>query len=227
MEPCKFIAPLLYLIVIFSFAKAQNDCPLFNETFLGSADELTSTGLVVDAFEATSGDPSPIFVQVHAAHIVCLRSGQTRDRFSGVSVIVNYTCTGPPTECTGSPTLSQFEFECIRTNWSASVDGSAAEIITTPPDGSFSTPRRSDCGVCISPMRAPFSGITNNSQHCGCKLNCSFIGYRQHLCIANECTSCNPPSFLKPLSVITNPPYSYIVCHFFYISDSVHGTYMF
>ena len=196
MEPCKFIAPFLYLIVIFSFAKAQNDCPLFNETSLGSADELTSTGLIGDAFRAISGDPSPILVQVHAAHIVCLRSGQTRDRFSGVSIIVNYTCTGPPTECTGSPSLSQFEFECTSsTTWSASVSGSAANIVTTPPDGSFSTPRRSDCGVCVSPMRGVFSGITNNSQHCGCKLNCSFIGYRQHLCIVNECTSCNPRHF--------------------------------
>lgn len=182
MEPCRFIAPLLYLIVIFSFAKAQNDCPLFNETSLGSADNLTSTGLVVDAFIAMRGDPTPILVQVHDAHVVCLKSGQTRDRFSGVSIIVNYTCTGPPTECTESPTLSQFEFECTSgTTWSASVDGSAVEIITTPPDGSFSTPRRSDCGVCVSPMRASFSGVTNNSQHCGCKLNCSFIGYRQHL----------------------------------------------
>ena len=173
MGPCNFMAPLLYLILTFSFAKAQNGCPLFNETLLGSADELSSTGLVEDAFRATSGEPTPITVQVHASHIVCLRSGRTRDTFSGVSVIVNYTCIGPLSisECTGNPTLSQFEFECADTSWSASVGGSAANIITTPPDGSFSTPRRSDCGVCVSPMRASFSGLTNNSQHCGCKFN--------------------------------------------------------
>lgn len=176
MGPCNFMAPLLYLILTFSFAQAQNDCPLFTETLLGSADELSSTGLVGDAFRATSGDPSPITVQVHAAHIVCLRSGRTRDTFSGVSVIVNYTCVGPPSECTGNPILSQFEFECVGTSWSASVGGSASSIITTPPSGTFSTPRRSDCGVCLSPMRAFFGGITNNSQHCGCKFNCSFLG---------------------------------------------------
>ena len=171
------MAPLLYLILILSFSKAQNDCPLFNETLLGSADAPSSTGLVVDVFRVVSGDPSaPVTVQVHATHVVCLRSGRTRDTFSAVSVIVNYTCTGPPSasECTGNPTLSQFEFECVRTSWSASVGGSAANIITTPPDGSFSTPRRSDCGVCVSPMRASFSGLTNNSQHCGCKFNCFF-----------------------------------------------------
>ena len=169
MGPCKVITPLLYLILI-SFAKAQNDCPLFNETLLGSTDVASSTGLVVDAFRAESGDPPPIIVQVYASHVVCLRSGRTRDTFSGASVIVNYTCTGRPSGCNGNPTLSQFEFECVGASWSPSVSGSAANIITTPPDGSFSTPRRSDCGVCVSPMRAAFSGITNNSQHCGCKL---------------------------------------------------------
>ena len=133
----------------------------------------SSTGLVVDAFRATSGDPTLTTVQVHAAHIVCLRSGRTRNMYSGLSVIINYTCTGGYSECTGNPTLSQFGFECVGSSWSASVGGSASNIITTPPDGSFSTPLREDCGVCVSPMRALFGDITNNEQHCGRK----FIAY--------------------------------------------------
>ena len=165
------------LISVLSFARAQVDCPAFDVSDLGSTNMRTPSGLVVSALAAVSGDPSnPASVQVHDSSIVCLRSGRTRDTYSGVSVVVNYTCTGPPTECTGTPILSQFDFECVAgtpTNpgvrWAAIVDGSASNIITTPPDGSLSTTLRTDCGVCISPARSIFATITNNDQHCGCE----------------------------------------------------------
>ena len=150
----------------------QVDCPMFNETDLGTTDTSSATGLIGTAFQAVSGDPSlPVSVQVHDSNIVCLRSGQTRDTYSGVSVVVNYTCTGALSECSGNPILSQFEFECVANpvRWAPSVDGSATNIITTPPDGSLSTTLRTDCGVCISPARSTFATITNNDQHCGCE----------------------------------------------------------
>ena len=160
----------LILISVLSFARTQGDCLAFNVSDLGSTNMRTPSGLVVSALEAVSGDPSnPTSVQVHDSNIVCLRSGQTRDTYSGVSVVVNYTCTGAPSECTGNPILSQFDFECVAGTWAASVDGSAANIITTPPDGSLSTTQRTDCGVCISPARSIFATITNNDQHCGCE----------------------------------------------------------
>ena len=163
----------LILILVLSFARAQVDCPAFNVSELGATDMLTQGGLVGAAIAAVSGDPSPVSVQVHDSNIVCLRSGQTRDTYSGVSVVVNYTCTGAPSECSGNPILSQFNFECVTNpvRWAASVDGSADNIITTPPDGSLSTTQRTDCGVCISPARSIFAAITNNDQHCGCEYN--------------------------------------------------------
>ena len=58
----------------------QVDCPMFNETDLGTTDTSSATGLIGTAFQAVSGDPSlPVSVQVHDSNIVCLRSGQTRD----------------------------------------------------------------------------------------------------------------------------------------------------
>ena len=163
----------LILISVLSFARAQVDCPAFNVSELGATDMLTQGGLVGAALATVRGDPSnSVSVQVHGSNIVCLRSGRTRDRYSGVSVVVNYNCTGAPTECTGNPILSQFEFECVAGNpvrWAASVDGSASNIITTPPDGNLSTTLRTDCGVCISPARSIFATITNNDQHCGCE----------------------------------------------------------
>ena len=163
----------LILILVLSFARAQVDCPAFNVSDLGATDMRTPSGLVVSALQAVSGDPSnPVRVQVHGSNIVCLRSGRTRDTYSGVSVVVNYTCTGPPSECTGNPILSQFDFECITTNpvrWAASVDGSSSNIITTPPDANLLTTPRTDCGVCISAARSIVATITNNEHHCGCE----------------------------------------------------------
>ena len=153
----------------------QVNCPMFNETDLGTTDTSSTTGLIGAAFQAVSGDPSlPVSVQVHDSNIVCLRSGQTRDMYRGVSVVVNYTCTGTPSECTGNTTLSQFEFECVANptlRWAPSVGGSATNIITTPPSASLSTVLRTDCGVCVSPTRPGFATITNNEQHCGCECN--------------------------------------------------------
>ena len=163
----------LYLIAVISFARGQ-DCPAFNRDLLGSTTAASTTGLVRDAFAAITGETSPsaITVQVHASNTVCLRSGQTRNTYSGVSVVVNFTCNGASnTACNGNPTNSQFDFECVSNplQWASSVIGSAANIITTPPSGNFTTTLRRDCGVCISPNRSPFGTITNNSQHCGCK----------------------------------------------------------
>ena len=164
------IAVSLYLISVLSFARAQVECPPFNVSELGTTDMLTQGGLIGAAFQAVSGDPSPLSVQVHDSNIVCFRSGRTRDTYSGVSVVVNYTCTGTLSECIGNPILSQFEFECgTGPRWTAIVGGSASNIITTPPNGSLSTILRTDCGVCVSPARLGFAAITNNDQHCGCK----------------------------------------------------------
>ena len=165
------IAASLYLISVLSFARAQVDCPPFNVSELGTTDMLTQGGLIGDANAAVSGDVLPVSVQVHDSNIVCLGSGRTRDTYSRVSVVVNYTCTGFPSECTGTPILSQFEFECMTgpARWTASVGGSASNIITTPPSGSLSTALRTDCGVCVSPARSGFATITNNDQHCGCE----------------------------------------------------------
>ena len=149
----------------------QIDCPQFSGSDLGTTDTPSTTGLVGAAFQAVSGDPSPVSVQVHDSNIMCFRNGRTRDTYSGVSVVVNYTCTGGSrSECTGNPILSQFDFECVTgPTWAASVGGSASNIITTPPNGNLSTPLRTDCGVCISPARSGFATITNNQQHCGCE----------------------------------------------------------
>ena len=163
----------LLMLALVGPSFCQVDCPRFTADLLGSTTAAITTGLVRDSFAAITGETSAIAVQVHASNIVCLRSGLTRNTYSGVSVIVNYTCNGASNPaCNGNPTNSQFDFECVSSpslQWEASVGGSSDNIVTTPPTGNFATTLRSDCGVCISPARFPFGTITNNEQHCGCK----------------------------------------------------------
>ena len=170
----KLGAWLLIVALTLVPVSCQIDCPLFNVSELGATDMLTQGGLIGAALAAASGDPTmPVSVQVHDSNIVCLSSGRTRDTFRTVSVVVRYTCNGAPSECTtGNSILSQFDFECVAgPRWTASVGGSASNIITTPPNGTLSTTLRTDCGVCISPARSGFATITNNEQHCGREQN--------------------------------------------------------
>ena len=127
-------------------------------------------GLIADTLVATVGQPPPRpLVQVLDYNIVCQTIGMQRDTFRSVSVVVNYTCDGISWAfCDGTPLLSQFEFECGSGNaWIAGYGGSTDGIFTQMSDGDLSTPPRTDCGVCISPLRRGFSLITNNSNHCG------------------------------------------------------------
>ena len=198
------LAVSLILISILSFVRAQFDCAAFNISDLGATNALTQDGLIATAFKTSRGNFSlPVSVQVHDSNMVCLRSGRTRDTYRGVSVVVNYTCTGAPSECTGNPTLSQFEFGCFPDYlvWAPSVDGSSANIITTPPNGSLSTTLRTDCGVCVSPARSIFATITNIDQHCGCECWLLILYHIHHLsacnllgptCIASHYQHCFP-----------------------------------
>jgi len=161
------LAMFLCQIAIISFTRGQTDCPAFATDLLGSTDAASETGLVRRAIVGIVGEGGTVSVQVHSSSVVCLVSGQTRNTYSGISVVVNYTCNGAShPACNGNPTNSQFDFRCDNSQWG--TGDSPENSITFPSTGSLSTILRSDCGVCASPMGV-FATITNNDQHCGCK----------------------------------------------------------
>ena len=174
MVNCK--VPLLAAAVMwlcFTKIRSQRSCPLIQESELGTT---STNGLISDAYQAVSGDSAePPRVQLFNYAIVCLQASSMRNTYSSTSVIASYTCMGSQDVCNGTMLLSQFEFGCtdgdgdVGLEWSPSVSGSAANIITTPPAGNLSTPLRSDCGICISPARNGFELISNNPQHCARK----------------------------------------------------------
>ena len=157
-----------------ALVSGQNDCPLLQESELGNSQNASMAGLIADALVTTVGQPpARPLVQVLGYNIVCQATGMQRNTFRSVSVVVNYTCDGVSWAfCDGMPLLSQFEFGCGNGNaWIAGLGGTADNIFTEMSDGDLSTPLRTDCGVCISPLRSGFGSITNNSNHCGGNLS--------------------------------------------------------
>ena len=67
-----------------------------------------------------------------------------------VSILANYSCEGAVL-CPGSTDLSQFDFECLRGVWTASILGSTAFVKRNDPVANFTTQFRSDCLICINP----------------------------------------------------------------------------
>ena len=165
---------LLCSISALTFVSGQNDCPLIQRNELGNSQSASMAGLIADTLVAFIGQPpARPLVQVLGYNIVCQTTGMQRDTFRSVSVVANYTCDGISWPfCNSMPLLSQFEFGCgTGDEWVAAVDGSAEGIFTEISDGDLSTPLRTDCGVCIGPVRTTFSSITNNTNHCGGNLS--------------------------------------------------------
>ena len=160
----RVIAVVAFLFSVY-LSCANGQCPLIQGNQLGSTDTASQGGLIAEAFTVQSGDnPSPPSVLLFGYNIVCLSAGGTRGTYRSVSVVANFSCTGTPSECNGDPLLSQFEFGCTDSQWRSNIGGSAENIRTTPADGTLSTPVRTNCSICISPVRGGSSSANDN--HC-------------------------------------------------------------
>ena len=103
-----------------------------------------------------AGDsPDAPDINVVSFRPLCLAFGVERDRYRGVSVLVEYTCTGNPNCPSGTP-LEQIESECGTLNgvWSASVQNTFENTRRTNPTATLSTNTREDCSFCLSPTLA-------------------------------------------------------------------------
>jgi len=167
----KMLAVVAFLFFVY-LSCARGQCPLIQGSELGRNDAASTEGLISEAFVVQSGDnPTRPSVLLFGYNIVCLATGGTRGTYSFVSVVANFSCTGPQSECNGEPLLSQIEFGCPASQWSPNIEGSTDNIRTTPADGNLSTPVRTDCAICISPAR---SSIANNENHCSpCNSACN------------------------------------------------------
>ena len=115
-----------------------------------------------------AGDsPDAPDINVVSFRPLCLAFSVERDRYRGVSVLVEYTCTGNP-NCQSVAPLEQIESECRNGVWSASVQGTSENTRRTNPTATLSTNPREDCSFCLSPTLAALILPTpsDDEHHC-------------------------------------------------------------
>ena len=108
----------------------------------------------------------PATVTVTRFRTVCRAQGQQRDRYRGVSAVVEYTCTGNA-ECPSGSAVEQFESGCGTGDAWTGVVGSTPSIRTENPSASFTTTARDDCAFCFNNVVAnSFPVVTDSITHC-------------------------------------------------------------
>ena len=127
------------------------------------------------------GDNPSFTATAIEANFVCLRPvvpSNPNGNLIGVSVVVNYTCTGGTApQCNSQPVVSQFDFQCVAGQWSNSVFFRFQDIITENPIANFTTANRSDCLFCANEILIQTSGLPPGLMpdvvtHCVRKLFC-------------------------------------------------------
>ena len=166
-EDMRYFVTALLLTCLLSgcvdVASCQSDCPLISV----SAAETVIAGIL------TTGENSQSpTVDVENFDILCLAQSTERNRYRGVSLLVEYTCTGNA-NCPTGIALEQIESECVNGVWSNSVLGVTDFTRTTHPHLAPQNATVANCAFCLSPdLAATFSLTSDILSHCtGKKLN--------------------------------------------------------
>ena len=118
---------------------------------------------------------APPTINLTELHFVCRSFTEEQDRLRGVSVVVQYTCTGHSNCPSGSATVpgvvEQMEFGCVSGQWTNDVEGiSNSNLIRSQnTQATVSTTTRDDCSACLSLELASSlrgSVTTDSITHC-------------------------------------------------------------
>lgn len=136
--------------IALSSCSTHNDCSMIR----ASEVEFLITASFLNQSEPNS---TPATVNITEYTVVCLAQGGEQDTWRFVSLVALYTYNGT------NLTTSQFQFECVESNWTATVNGVDEYIRTDTPDANISTALRTDCALCIDPRQAM---AASNPHHC-------------------------------------------------------------
>ena len=158
--PSTVFVVLLALFAVVERGSAENNgCPEPQVT-----DIETVIALIIQAGDASA----PPDITLLNSNVVCRVFGEQQGLLRGVSVVVEYTCTGH-SNCQTDTVVEQIESGCPSGDWSNTVGGTTAtNFIRSPLDGaSLSTTAREDCSRCFSTQLANDAGIsTDPVTHC-------------------------------------------------------------
>ena len=150
---------ILLVIALVGISHAQTDCP---------EPQVTDIETVIADIIVAGDASAPPDITLLNSNVVCRAFGEQQGLLRGVSVVVEYTCTGH-SDCQTDTVLEQIESGCPSGNWTNSVGGTTAtNFIRSPLDGSsLSTTAREDCSRCFSTQLANDAGVsTDPVTHC-------------------------------------------------------------
>ena len=150
-----YVRQLLLLWVLVVSANGQTECTELQARDLGPTTALSSTGLLASTIGATAGEASNPNIQILEINTVCLAQGAVRDRYRSSSVVVRYR-----RENVGE-VIAQVEYQCANGVW----DSGSSPVVNINPTATLTTPLRSDCIICISPVLAQTVSVTD-TEHC-------------------------------------------------------------
>ena len=129
----------------------------------------TSNDLEYVIKQIISPEESPTSVDVIRFNVVCLAFGYQKDLYSGVSVVVEYTCSGSSNCPVGVTVFEQIESECEAGFWSTVSSVVDSTVYTRSPasEADFSIPERKNCSFCLCNALAE-SVTPNRSSHSLC-----------------------------------------------------------
>ena len=123
--------------------------------------------VIADIFKSGDASASPT-INLASFNVVCRAFSQQQNLLRGVSVVVEYTCSGF-SGCPMGTVIEQIESGCSSGSWSNRVGGTtdSSRTRTTSPTATLSTTARDDCHSCLSDLLADDAGVTTDSvTHC-------------------------------------------------------------
>ena len=151
---------LLVAVVLVGTSYSQPHCSYPNSTELEN---------VIAAITSSGDDAAEPTITLLDFNPVCRSFTDQRDLLRGVSVVVQYTCSGH-FNCRSGTVVEQIESGCEGGQWSNRVEGSTSFTRSQTTEASLSTTAREDCSACVSPELASSLGVTTDSvTHCGGK----------------------------------------------------------
>ena len=129
-----------------------------------SDDLMTVIGAIIQTADSSA---QPVILLTYF-NVVCSAFSEQQGFLRGVSVVVEYACTGN-SNCPSGTVIEQIESGCSSGEWTNNVAGttSPSRIRTTAPTATLSTATREDCLYCLSPVLANDVGVTTDSiSHC-------------------------------------------------------------
>lgn len=131
---------VVFLLMFVSPFSGGQDCPGIEELDASSRDHLLANAIAGGKNITTN--------------TVCLGQGAMRNTYRTTSLVIEYS-----TGMNSTRTSAQAEFQCMDGEWGVSS-------LHMPPDANLTTPRRTDCTLCINPDDASMALNVAPIEHC-------------------------------------------------------------